>query len=159
HEPKTAEKKPVKYSTMEATSTRVMPAYMMRPNHRKPLIIASGTKRRPRAMATQKTISGKRLRRISPMPIVTAWVAAAVVDTSGRISRPDSEIRADAMKTPIGTLRMPDMMPSAMYLWSALSSMARPTGIEKMMVAPDMNDTIAATSHASRDPASASASW
>ena len=71
---------------------------------------------------------------------------------------PASAISAQAMNTPIGTLRMPDMMPSAMYLWSAFASIASPTGMEKMMVAPDMKPTMVAIIHASRDWASVSAS-
>jgi hypothetical protein len=63
------------------------------------------------------------------------------------------------MNTPIGTLRMPDMMPSAIYLWSDLASIASPTGIEKMMVAPEVKPTMVAIIQASREPASASASW
>ncbi|MNO10269.1 hypothetical protein D3C81_2340290 [compost metagenome] len=46
-------------------------------------------------------------------------------------------------------VRMPDMMPSAMYLWSRLSSMARPMGIEKTMVAPPMKPVINAITRAS----------
>ncbi len=64
-----------------------------------------------------------------------------------------------AISTPIGMLRMPDMMPSAMYLWSRLSSMARPMGIEKTMVAPPMKPVISAMIRASLLAARAAARW
>ncbi|MNT69667.1 hypothetical protein D3C72_2079990 [compost metagenome] len=54
-----------------------------------------------------------------------------------------------ATSTPSGMVRMPDMMPSAMYLWSRLSSIARPMGIENTMVAPPMKPVISAITSAS----------
>ncbi|MCY1181994.1 hypothetical protein D9M73_225290 [compost metagenome] len=59
----------------------------------------------------------------------------------------------------IGMLSRPAMMPSAMYLWSALFSMARPTGMTKMMVEPDWNPVIRPRIQPSGSWARASANW
>ena len=44
------------------------------------------------------------------------------------------------------------MIPSAMYLWSRFSSIASPTGIEKIIVAPAMVPTTIAMIQASIEP-------
>ncbi|MCY1461330.1 hypothetical protein D9M71_789750 [compost metagenome] len=124
----------------------------------KPLIIRSGRKRRPSARATTKMRIGSRLERISARPRTNWWLAAPLVVTSSRtIGLLKARITL-AMSTPSGMVRMPDMMPSAMYLWSRLSSMARPMGIEKTMVAPPMKPVISAITRASLLAASAEAS-
>ncbi|MNE45728.1 hypothetical protein D3C80_1400270 [compost metagenome] len=66
----------------------------------------------------------------------SAWVAAPVVAISGRTSRPNPCMVMAMIMMLSGMVSSPAMIPNAMYLWSALRSMANPTGMTKMMVAP-----------------------
>ncbi|MCY1380117.1 hypothetical protein D9M69_679060 [compost metagenome] len=59
----------------------------------------------------------------------------------------------------IGMLSNPAMMPRAMYLWSALASMARPTGMTKISVEPDWKPVISPSIQPSGARARAWASW
>ncbi|MNP79421.1 hypothetical protein D3C76_1772600 [compost metagenome] len=72
-----------------------------------------------------------------------------MVDTRSRTSGLLNARMTLAISTPSGIVRMPDMMPRAMYLWSRLSSIARPMGMENTMVAPPMKPVISAMTSAS----------
>ncbi|MNT62498.1 hypothetical protein D3C72_2002230 [compost metagenome] len=58
-----------------------------------------------------------------------------------------------------GMLSSPAMMPSAMYLWSALWSMAKPTGMTNMRFEPDWKPVISPRIQPSGSWAKAWASW
>ena len=105
----------------------------------KSLIIRSGKNLRPAAIKSTTITRGTRLPTRAPTSSPEIGVSAGpVVLDSDRISAPVAKTISIVTATPIGIVRIPDMMPSAIYLWSAFCNIAKPTGIVNTIVAPAM---------------------
>src|SRR5690606_777785 len=137
--PNTVENTPVKCSMMLTANTSFQIASTIRQNQMNRRIITLGTNHSAAASATTNTTNGKRFSRIVP----ASKPDSGAFDGPAPASSPRTVVDVATnsvvvVSTPIGIARTPDITPSAMYRWSRLSNMARPTGTVKMIVAPAM---------------------